>query len=387
VDAVTAPAAERPKLLFVGAFPPPDSPITGGNVTACRALLSSSFRERLELVLVDSSREAAPAALLVRAFRAARRAPRFLAAFHREKPDAVLLFASFGMSFLEKALYAAYANALGVPSLLSVRSGHFMDQCRRSRGFRPVAAMLLRAPARLICQGERWQEFFGSTFAIPRSRCPVVDAWAASEDLLRIGRERGTRQGDRVRLLFLGTLEWFKGLAELLEALERLRLDPAVPPLELVIAGRGSAEQELRRIVERRGLDSVVRFAGLLSGREKVDALRRSDVFVLPSHTEGLPNAMIEAMAAGLAIVVTPVGSVPDVIVDGENGVLVPPRDPTALAKGLARVASSVELRTRIALEAHRVASARFSLENGAASLERIIREAIRERREHGRPA
>lgn len=371
----------RPKLLFVGAFPPPDSPIMGGNVAVCRALLASSFAERLRLVLVDSSREAAPAPLLVRTYRAARRAPRFLAALHRERPDAILLFASFGMSFLEKSLYAAYARMLGVPSLLSVRSGHFIDQCRRSRGFRAVARLLLAAPARLVCQGRRWQDLFEETFAVPRRRCPVVDAWVASEDLLRIGRERSPRHGHGVTLLFLGTLESFKGLFELLEALEQLRSRPDVPPLELVIGGRGRAEQELRLIVERRALGSVVRFAGLLSGQEKLDAFRRADVFVLPSHTEGLPNAMIEAMAAGLAVVVTPVGSIPDVIVDGENGVLVPAKDAAALAEGLARVVCSPELRTRIGREAHRVAGGRFSVESGAASLDRIIREAIRERR------
>ncbi len=371
----------RPKLLFVGAFPPPDSRIMGGNVAVCRALLHSSFAERLQLVLVDSSREAAPASLLVRTYRAARRAPRFLAALHRERPDAVLLFASFGMSFLEKALYAAYARMLGVPSLLSVRSGHFMDQCRRSRGFRALARLLLAAPARLVCQGQRWQDLFERTLAVPRWRCPVVDAWMASEELLRIGRERSPLRDEGVTLLFLGTLESFKGVFELLEAVERLRSDPAVPPLELVIGGRGRAERDLRRIVEQRALGSVVHFAGLLSGQEKLEAFRRADVFVLPSHTEGLPNAMIEAMAAGLAVVVTPVGSIPDVIVDGENGILVPPKDPTALADGLARVVCSKELRTRVGREAHRVAAARFSMESGAASLDRIIREAIRERR------
>ncbi len=374
MTAVEAESSDRPKLLFVGAFPPRDSPIVGGNVADCRALLHSSFAERLRLVLVDSSREAVPAPLLVRAFRAAWRAPRFLAAFHREEPDAMLLFASFGMSFVEKALYAAYARALGVPSLLSVRSGHFIDQSRRSRAFRVLARVLLAAPARLVCQGRRWQDLFEGTFAVPRRRCPVVDAWVASEDLLRIGRERSPRPEDRVVLLFLGVLEWSKGLAELIEAVERLRADPAVPRLELVLGGRGRAEEALRRSVERRGLGSVVHFAGVLSGEARIDAFRRSDVLVLPSHTEGLPNAMIEAMAAGLAVVVTSVGSIPDVIVDGENGILVPPGDAEALAQALARVASSKDLRARLGREAHRIAAARFGVETGAAQLDRIIR-------------
>jgi glycosyltransferase involved in cell wall biosynthesis len=125
----------------------------------------------------------------------------------------------------------------------------------------------------------------------------------------------------------------------------------------------------------------IVRFAGILIGRAKLEALRSADAFVLPSYTEGLPNAMIEAMAAGLPVVVSAVGSVPDVVVHGVNGLLVSPRDGVSLEGAMRRILSSPELRLRLGREAHRVASERFAPESAASRLVALIEEVVQENR------
>jgi glycosyltransferase involved in cell wall biosynthesis len=76
--------------------------------------------------------------------------------------------------------------------------------------------------------------------------------------------------------------------------------------------------------------------------------LRAADVFVLPAISEGLPMALLEAMAYGLAIVATEVGGVPDVVSDDSQGLLVPPRDPVALAAALGRIGEDVAMRVRL---------------------------------------
>jgi glycosyltransferase involved in cell wall biosynthesis len=374
-----APPLPRPKLLFVGAFPPPGSAAFGGNLSDCRALLESSFARRVELVLLDSSSGTEHVALWRRVARAGARTFRFVQLVHREKPDAVLAFAASGLSFVEKSLQAAYARAAGIPALLSVRSGHFIDQSSRSPAFVSVARVLLRAPARVVCQGERWRALFRDRYGLPQDRCPIVDAWTASDELLRVGRERSHTARAPVTVLFLGAFERFKGVCELLDAAARLRADTAVPAFELVLGGQGSLDEELRRTVADRGLASVVKLAGLLSGAAKLEALRMADVFVLPSHTEGLPNALIEAMAAGLPAVVTPVGSVPDVIEHGKSGLFVTPRDVASLERELRRVIESPALRGELGAEAHRVAATRFGTERAAQHLERLVREAMEE--------
>ncbi len=351
----------------------------GGNLSECRALLSSSFAKRLDLVLLDSSRGTEHAPMWSRVIYAANRICRFLRLVHLEKPDAVLAFSSSGLSFAEKSMYVAYARALRIPALLSVRSGHFIDQSARSPAFSAVARVLLRAPARVLCQGPRWQALFRDRYGLPEARCPIVDPWMASDELLRLGRDRAATPGKLTTLLFLGALERFKGVYELLEAAALLHANPTVLPFELVIGGAGSLEAELRRCVAERGLASMVRFAGLLTGEAKLEMLRRADIFVLPSYTEGLPNAMVEAMAAGLPVVATPVGSVSDVIEHGRNGLLVEARDPYALERELRRLVEAPELRAELGAEAHRMASSRFGTERAVRLLDELVRDVIRE--------
>ena len=374
--------AARPKLLFLGAFPPPGSGVVGGNVTDCEALLASSFSQRFELLLVDNSDGANEFGFLRRLGRACLRAAKFVRLLHANRPDAVFLLASYGFGFFEKSLLVVYARAFGVPSLLSIRSGHFIDECHRSVAFRAAAWVLLRAPARLVCQGRRWQELFRDRFGLGAERCPVVDAWVATKELLEIGQARGGAPRRPLTLIFLGSLVRAKGIYELLEAFARLRSDPTLPELVLVVVGEGPERAELGRWVEERGVAGAVRFPGLLLGAAKARALAEADLFVLPSYTEGLPNAMIEAMAAGLPVIVTPVGSIPDVIVQGENGCLVPARDPAALEVVLRDLINSPETCARMGREAHRVAEARFSPEQAAARLEALVREVSGPHRE-----
>jgi glycosyltransferase involved in cell wall biosynthesis len=375
-------APRRPRLLFVGAFPPPDTRVVGGNIADCRALLASSFSSRFDLILLDSTQVSLPPPpLLKRVSLAAARVLRFLRLFETKHPDAMLVFASSGLSFLEKALFVVYGRLRSVPSLLSIRSGHFTDACRRSRLFRGVAGFLLKFPARLLCQGEQWRRFFTNELGIAPERCLVLENWVASKELLELGERRTIRAEGPLQILFLGWLEAFKGVFELLDAAQMLRADPLVPPFLLSLAGEGTATAALQSAIETKGLSESVRLVGLLEGPQKLAALERADIFVLPSHTEGLPNAMIEAMAAGLPVIVTPVGSVPDVVTHEDNGLIVPPRDASMVAAALRRLMESPALRSALGAKGHRSASTRFATEPAAATLSRLVEETIDEGR------
>src|SRR5882724_7315638 len=220
------PEPRKPKLLFVGAFPPPTSRVVGGNVSDCRALLASSFPDRFELILLDSTQASLPAPpLLTRARIAAARVARFFQLFRARRPDAMLILTSSGASFLEKALFTAYGRMRGVPTLFAIRSGHFMDACRRSRAFRTIARLLLKIPARLLCQGEQWRRFFTTEMGIPVERCTILENWVASRDLLAVGKRRRNESANPVHILYLGWVERFKGVFELLDAVAILHAD------------------------------------------------------------------------------------------------------------------------------------------------------------------
>ena len=368
----------RYRLLFVGAFPPPEARIFGGNVTDCRALLASSFAERFDLELLDTTQESVPPPPIRRRLRRAlTRIWRFTRAFTHKKPDAMLVFASSGLSFIEKALMVGYARLRGVPSLLSVRSGHFIDLCRSSRVYRAICSVLLRLPRYVVCQGPAWQAFFQEALGLEPERCPVVDAWVATEAYLETGRHRRARATGCVEILFVGWLERFKGVFELLAAIRELASAEDVPCFRLTLAGDGGVAAEAKSWVARHGLSDRVRFVGWVDGEAKLGLFRDADVFVLPSYTEGLPNAMIEAMAAGLPVVVTPVGSVPDVVTDGVQGLLVEPRSVAALTTALRKLLREPATRASMGRSAHLTAQERFATEVAAGRLAELVVRAI----------
>jgi glycosyltransferase involved in cell wall biosynthesis len=150
-----------------------------------------------------------------------------------------------------------------------------------------------------------------------------------------------SRSDHPLRLVYIGRLAREKGLYETLQAL-RLVVHMGVDA-RLVIAGDGPEAEGLQRNAVGLGIGSRVSFLGPVFGEAKVRMLGMSDVAVLPSYAEGLPYALLEAMAAGLPVLATPVGAIPDVACDGTHGYLVPPRDPGAIAEAITRLAADRE--------------------------------------------
>lgn len=132
-----------------------------------------------------------------------------------------------------------------------------------------------------------------------------------------------------------------KGHADLLTALASLDRPPSV-----CLVGDGPHRRTIEELADRLGLGGVVRLAGQRPDAREV--LPAYQFAILPSHSEGLPNAVLEAMAAGLPVIATAVGGVPDVVVDGVTGILVPPHSPPALAEAIARLAADPALRARL---------------------------------------
>lgn len=169
--------------------------------------------------------------------------------------------------------------------------------------------------------------------------------------------------------LAAGRLMWKKDYATMLEALTRL------PEATLLIAGDGPLAEELRGFAQPLG--DRVRFLGL---REDVaELMLASDGFVLSSVVEGLPMVLMEAAMSGLPSVATDVGGVREVVVDGQTGFVVPPKDPAALAAAMQSLASlPAEARRNLGEAARRHALANFNLDAVAAQWENLYRDGAR---------
>jgi glycosyltransferase involved in cell wall biosynthesis len=190
----------------------------------------------------------------------------------------------------------------------------------------------------------------------------------------------GPPQGEKIRtnLVFLSRVEIGKGVFELLEAYQILKARN--PAYTLTIGGDGPDLKDLQDYAEKLQLRDV-RFTGFLKGKAKVECYRQGGVFCFLSYTEGMPNAVLEALAMGLPVVSSDAGGLRDILRDGENGFIIQPLkdaapkktfDPLVVANAIERLVETPELHDRMATVNWRYARQRFAAPVVAKRLEAI---------------
>ena len=150
------------------------------------------------------------------------------------------------------------------------------------------------------------------------------------------------------------------------------------PETRFVFAGDGEARPSFERQVEALGIGDAFRFLG--SRNDVPDILASCDIAALPSKAEGLPNAVLEYMAAGLPTIVSRVGGNPELVEDGVTGLVVPPQDSDALRDALLRLLRDEELATRIAANGRRMATQHFSFERLVREVDELYSELLAKR-------
>ena len=176
-----------------------------------------------------------------------------------------------------------------------------------------------------------------------------------------------TSQQETLRLIYVGRLAREKGVYEMLQGM-RLALELGVDA-RLAIGGGGPEEERLKRYTAALGLAARVTFVGPVFGPDKVNLLAGADVMLLPSYSEGLPYSLLEGMAAGIPVIATPVGAIPDVVAEGTHGHLVRPRDGKAIAEALALLAGDREKLAWMSRACRRRVRAAYSIERLASEL------------------
>jgi glycosyltransferase involved in cell wall biosynthesis len=191
-----------------------------------------------------------------------------------------------------------------------------------------------------------------------------VDLLEPAGDREAVRAQLGVGPGEPLAL-YAGRVTADKGMLVLLDALARL------PALHLAVAGDGEALGELRRRAARL---PRLHLLGQVPPSRVLQLLSAADLFVHPSCcAEGLPSSILEAAAAGLAIVATPQGGTVEVVQSPDHGLLVPPGDPAALADAMARLVNHPALRTRLGAAARRLVAERFTWDRIAEATEREL--------------
>lgn len=180
-------------------------------------------------------------------------------------------------------------------------------------------------------------------------------------------------QNQTLNILFLSRIEKRKGIYELLEAFKLLKSD-TLPYITLTICGDGFELVPLQQMIEYENIKGIT-IKGFISGEEKRDAFANSHIFVFPSHGEGMPNAVLEAMGFGLPIVTTPVGGVIDFFEDGKNGYFTPINNAIELAKNIKKLVLDQNIRFNIAFSNYHLANDRFRSDKVAKRILKIFHE------------
>jgi glycosyltransferase involved in cell wall biosynthesis len=256
------------------------------------------------------------------------------------KPDVVHLNLAAHGSTLRKLLLMRLAQLFGVATLLHIHASKFVPFCDSLRpGWRKLLVASLSRASCIVVIGDFWRRYLVETLGVPRKIVTVIhNAVPIPEKIIpRIAPAK-------CRIVALGMLGPRKGTPELLEALASASMRDL--SWVALIAGNGSVDESRSR-AHAIGLGERVEIPGWVDPATVPAILAEADIFVLPSHNEGLPVSILEAMGAALPVVSTPVGAIPELVVEG-TGILVPAGSVPLLAQALANLVKNSELRVQM---------------------------------------
>jgi glycosyltransferase involved in cell wall biosynthesis len=351
-----AGAAEKPSVLILG----PALSAMSGVSTHLRMLLGSRLTESFALHHFQVGSEGRREGVAARLARIVSSPFALAAALRARRAALVHLNTSMNSALWRDLVYALVARACGARVLCQVHGGKLPQQVFPRSGLaRRLLCRALAFPDALAVLARTELDAYRNF--VP-GQTVVVAANAVDCAPTAPRPQPGTAPDRPLRLVFVGRLTREKGLHELLRALATVRGRGTAAIL--TVAGTGADEPRLRLLATQLGLSGAVVFAGPVFGKDKMRLLRAADVFVLPSYSEGLPYALLEAMSLGVPVIATPVGAIRDVVVDGVHGLLVAPREARAVVAAIEQLAADRQRLAKMGAACRaRIASA-YSIEH-----------------------
>lgn len=238
------------------------------------------------------------------------------------------------------------ARRARTPVILHAHGSEFASYLERlaPRRRERVASGIRRAAA-VVVLSSSWKAIFCDDVGVDEERVHVLP-----NPVVLPVVARKPRRSDRLQVVALGRLGRRKGSFDLVGALAQLSEDDR-RRIHVVMAGDGDVAG-VRAEAQRLGVADAIDLPGWVEAKARDALLSGADVFVLPSYDEGLPMALLEAMAMALPVITTPVGGIPELVSDGVEGLLVSPGDVPALARSLYAMVRSPSTRDRLGLAA-----------------------------------
>ncbi len=336
---------KKTRVLLAGHLAPP----MGGIATFCQDLLDSRLRELVELEFVQTScrgRDLASTGTATgrNAVGALKDVARYARAWAKTRPDIAHICTAVGASFLKNGVCVLWTRLRGGRVVLHPHCG-LESLYAGPRAWKWYCRRIFRLSSAVVVLSKEWESLRA---LLPGLEVHLLPNAIDLRPYRALAGRRAAPDGRPVRILYLGHLGEAKGTLDLLEAFRAL--DTAGRRVELELVGDVLDAGEEGRLAAAAaagpGAGKDVVRTPPVSGEAKQACFGRADIFAFPSHAEGMPMAVLEAMASGLPVVATAVGGLPELVKDGENGLLVPARDPARLAAALGRLVSEADLRS-----------------------------------------
>jgi glycosyltransferase involved in cell wall biosynthesis len=362
-----AAAPSSPRLLIVGPLPPP----LGGVQLTIDMQRHSSLARAFELHVVDTSKRQLRWAVEHPTWKTplyfARDFLHLVRALARLRPEVVLVHAASSISLLRDWVFMVTARIAGAKVICHYHGTlHTRFPSGETRSGRAIGRMLMSAAHRVIVLSPGYQREMAKAW----KRDDLV--WAPNMVDVALFRSVSAEtrppwlaSGDRA-VLFVGRLSRPKGIYDLFDAIPRvIERHPEAKFVLVGVAESDAMEPVIRAEAGRRGIAARIAFLGSLEGGDKVAAFATAQMIVVPSWTEAFPLVIPEAMAAGLPVIATAVGAIPDFVKEGEDGFLIAPGDWPALAQRICRLLDDESLRRRIGERVRERAPREFAIEVG----------------------
>jgi glycosyltransferase involved in cell wall biosynthesis len=370
----------KPRILIIG----PGPSDVGGVATFIEFIVSSSYlRRNLNIAHMDTSRGLRNQATAGRfsgrnlsSF--IRQVFQLLAILMRSKPRIVHLNVTAGLSFWKTMVFMLLIRAFRARMIAHIHGGNFHEFFEGSRvaARRLIAWTLGQADVVVVLSG--WWKNYIQNIVKPGVRVLAIPNAPEQSLFSRPSGEQPQESRSGNTLLFVGSIGKRKGIFDILNAIPLVTRECSLARFiflgEEEIAGE---KQQVLLACKQHNLHEFVSFLGWVVGEEKKKHYERADVFLLPSHAENLPFALLEAMAMGLPVVSTPVGGIPEVIEDGREGYLIEPGDEQALAERIVRLLKEPQLRKTMGANARRRVQEQFSPERIAKQWESLYMELV----------
>jgi glycosyltransferase involved in cell wall biosynthesis len=377
----TATSVVKAKILFIAPLPPPYA----GPEVQSTILLTSSLKNEFDLIHLCSNLHAKNQDKgkidFVSSVRFINLILKMLLAILVKRPKVVYTQLSQNISgFIRDSMVIIISSAFGKKVILHFHGTNFENFYNsQSVRFRPYISFVLHQTSAFILQANWVKEIFSQL--APNSRIKVIYN-PIQADRFSSEREFVDRQSDGiVKVFYMSYLSVAKGFSVLVKAIREIVKDNQ--NIEFLIAGgiinreRNIFYSQDGRRINFEDIDKIVhdiKNDRMLNGRvvflneitnaeEKNSLLLGSDIFVLPSYSEGCPMVILEAMAVGLPVIVTPVGALPEIIQDGENGFFVKIGDHLDLKEKILYLANNPILRKKMGNNNRRLIESRFSTE------------------------